>query len=86
MSNRVSIILVIAACLLIGLPIAIDQWLQAKDIQYDKLVSNYECEDLPCKADFDGDGKLGEVGRVVSSDLSVARRSYQPESNSQPCK
>ena len=43
------------------LPAMIDLWFLYKDIYYEITVRQYECMESGCKADFNGDGTLGQL-------------------------
>jgi hypothetical protein len=65
MKNKRSIVLLIFAVILIGLPLLADRWLAAKSARYDELIRLAECyPDSPCAADFNGNGTLDRLALV----------------------
>ena len=44
---------------LIAGPLIAERWASSVNRRYDRLRRNYECDSLPCAADFDGDGISG---------------------------
>lgn len=53
---------------LIIIPLPISLWAIGKDFRYSRLVSNYEVQSPGGKADFDGDGIVGDIVFVRVSD------------------
>ena len=53
--------LLTAVILLILAPVVIDRHLSSKDERYNRIVTKYECVQDSCIADFDGDGRPGNL-------------------------
>jgi hypothetical protein len=61
MQKRTRIHLLILVVLLSLVPLAIYVPLSAKDEKYSQAIARYECAQGPCAADFNGDGRFGNV-------------------------
>ena len=74
MKQRTRTYVLVVAVLLILIPLAAYVRLAAKDEKYSQTIARYECAADKCPADFDGDGRLGNV--VIAETSAPPTGSY----------
>ena len=77
MQQRTRTYVLIVAVLLILIPLVTYVRLAAKDEKYSGVIAKYECAADTCAADFDGDGRPGNV--VMTETSSPPTRSYSAD-------
>jgi len=61
MRNLMHFVLLVALVVCCIMPLVLDNHLSSQDANYTEAIAKYECLEERCVADFDGDGKPGNV-------------------------